>query len=189
MSISSHAPVFIVLLPLTAALLCLCFSRVQRKLGAWIMQAALAGAFVAALSTLCDVLQHGGRMLHYWMGNWKPPIGIEFAVDPLNSAVLVMITFLALVISFYGKPFLVHEDWLHYGGYYTLYGLLTVGLCGMVVTGDVFNMYVYLEIMSLSGYGLIALGGKSPWWPLSGICWSAPSALPCTCWAWATSTA
>ena len=160
MSISSHAPVFIVLLPLTAALLCLCFSRVQRKLGAWIMQAALAGAFVAALSTLCDVLQHGGRMLHYWMGNWKPPIGIEFAVDPLNSAVLVMITFLALVISFYGKPFLVHEDWLHYGGYYTLYGLLTVGLCGMVVTGDVFNMYVYLEIMSLSGYGLIALGGK-----------------------------
>lgn len=93
MSISSHAPVFIVLLPLTAALLCLCFSRVQRKLGAWIMQAALAGAFVAALSTLCDVLQHGGRMLHYWMGNWKPPIGIEFAVDPLNSAVLVMITF------------------------------------------------------------------------------------------------
>ena len=52
------------------------------------------------------------------------------------------------------------EDWLHIGGYYTLYGLLTVGLCGMVITGDMFNLYVYLEVMSLSGYGLIAMGGK-----------------------------
>ena len=46
------------------------------------------------------------------------------------------------------------------GGYYTLFGLLTVGLSGMIITGDVFNLYVYLEIMSLSGYGLIALGGR-----------------------------
>ena len=94
------------------------------------------------------------------MGNWEPPIGIEFAIDPLNASVLCMITFIALVVSFYGRPFLQDEDWLRYGGYYTLYGLLTVGLCGMTATGDIFNMYVYLEIMSLSGYGLIALGGR-----------------------------
>ena len=37
---------------------------------------------------------------------------------------------------------------------------MTVGMCGMVITGDVFNLYVFLEVMSLSGYGLIALGGK-----------------------------
>ena len=160
MSLATHAPVFIVLLPLTASLLCLLFSRVHRKLGSWIVQAALVGSFASAVSTLYAVLEKGSHTIHYWMGNWEPPIGIEFAVDPLNTSILCMITFLSLVISFYGKPFLKDEDWLHYGGYYTLYGLLTVGLCGMVVTGDVFNMYVYLEIMSLSGYGLIALGGK-----------------------------
>ena len=124
------------------------------------MQLSLLGAFASSVASLREVLAEGGKSIHYWMGNWAPPIGIEFAIDPLNTSVLCMITFISLVVSFYSRPFLQNEDWLHYGGYYTLYGLLTVGLCGMTVTGDVFNMYVYLEIMSLSGYGLIALGGK-----------------------------
>lgn len=155
-----HSPVYIVLLPLSASLLCLALSRIHRTLGAWVVQLSLLGAFLSSMESLREVLAEGGKSIHYWMGNWQPPIGIEFAIDPLNTSVLCMITFISLVVSFYGKPFLQNEDWLHYGGYYTLYGLLTVGLCGMTVTGDVFNMYVYLEIMSLSGYGLIALGGK-----------------------------
>lgn len=155
-----HSSVFIVLLPLSASLLCLALSRLHRTLGAGIVQLSLLGAFISSLASMREVLAEGGKTLHYWMGNWQPPVGIEFAVDPLNTMVLCMITFIALVVSFYSRPFLQKEDWLHYGGYYTLYGLLTVGLCGMTVTGDVFNMYVYLEIMSLSGYGLIALGGR-----------------------------
>lgn len=151
--------VLIVLLPLSAALLCLAFSRLNRRLGAFVVQAALLGAFASAVDTMQAVLTGGGSAIHYWMGNWEPPIGIEFALDPLNCAVLCMITFISLVTSFYAYPFLQDEDWLHVGGYYTLFALLTVGLCGMTATGDVFNLYVYLEIMSLSGYGLIAIGG------------------------------
>ena len=94
------------------------------------------------------------------MGGWEPPIGIEFALDPLNSILAVVVTFISLMVSLYSRPFVKDEDWLHVGGYYTLFGLLTVGLSGMIITGDVFNLYVYLEIMSLSGYGLIALGGR-----------------------------
>ncbi len=160
MSLSQHAPVFIVLLPLSASLLCMLFSRINRKLGSYVVLAAILGAFISAVTNLMAVLHTGGHSIHYWMGNWQPPIGIEFAVDPLNSAILCMITFISFMVAIYSQPFLKDEDWLHYGGYYTLFGLLTVGLCGMVVTGDVFNMYVYLEIMSLSGYGLIAVGGK-----------------------------
>ena len=52
------------------------------------------------------------------------------------------------------------NTWLHIGGYYALYGLLTSGLLGMAITGDLFNLYVFLEIASLAGYGLIALGGN-----------------------------
>ena len=156
MDLAVHSPVFIVLLPLSASLLCLALSRIHRKLGSYVVQLSLLGALLSSIATLYAVIDNGGKPVHYWMGNWAPPIGIEFAVDPLNTAVLCMITFLSFFVSLY----LENEDWLHYGGYYTLYGLLTVGLCGMVVTGDVFNMYVYLEIMSLSGYGLIAMGGK-----------------------------
>lgn len=157
---TQHAPVFIVLLPLTASLLCMLLSRISRNLGSWVVMASLVGAFASAVTVLNEVLASGGKTIHYWMGGWQPPVGIEFALDPLNSMLAVLVTFLAMLISLYSRPFVKQEDWVHVGGYYTLFGLLTVGLCGMIITGDVFNLYVYLEIMSLSGYGLIALGGK-----------------------------
>ncbi len=160
MNLVQHAPVFIVLLPLSASLLCLLFSRISRNLGSYIVIAAIFGAFLSALTVLRQVVAAGGQAIHYWMGGWEPPIGIEFALDPLNSVLAVLVTFIALMVSIYSRPFVKKEDWLHIGGYYTLFGLLCVGLCGMIITGDVFNLYVYLEIMSLSGYGLIALGGR-----------------------------
>lgn len=157
---TQHAPVLIVLLPLTASLLCMLFSRISRNLGSWIVMAAIAGAFANACIVLDKVIASGGKTWHYYMGGWMPPVGIEFALDPLNSILAVVITFISLMVSLYSRPFVKDEDWLHVGGYYTLFGLLTVGLSGMIITGDVFNLYVYLEIMSLSGYGLIALGGR-----------------------------
>ena len=157
---TQHAPVFIVLLPLTASLLCMLFSRISRNLGSYIVMASIVASFASAVTVLQQVIANGGKAIHYYMGGWMPPIGIEFVLDPLNSILAVLVTFLSMMVSLYGRPFVKNEDWLHIGGYYTLFGLLTVGLCGMIITGDVFNLYVYLEIMSLSGYGLIALGGK-----------------------------
>lgn len=157
---TQHAPVFIVLLPLTGSLLCMLFSRISRNLGSYIVMASIAGAFANACLVLQHVLENGGATWHYMMGGWIPPIGIEFALDPLNSIFAVLVTFISMLVSLYSRPFVKDEDWLHVGGYYTLFGLLTVGLSGMIITGDVFNLYVYLEIMSLSGYALIALGGR-----------------------------
>ncbi len=157
---TQHAPVLIVLLPLSASLLCMLLSRISRNLGSWVVMASIVGAFANACIVLQHVLAAGGKTWHYWMGGWEPPIGIEFALDPLNSILAVVVTFLSALISLYSRPFVKDEDWLHVGGYYTLFGLLTVGMSGMVITGDVFNLYVYLEILSLSGYGLIALGGR-----------------------------
>ena len=146
---TQHAPVLIVLLPLTASLLCMLFSRISKNLGSWIVMASIAGAFANACIVLQRVLESGGKTWHYWMGGWEPPIGIEFALDPLNSILAVVVTFISLMVSLYSRPFVKDEDWLHVGGYYTLFGLLTVGLSGMIITGDVFNLYVYLEIMSV----------------------------------------
>lgn len=157
---TQHAPVLIVLLPVSAALLCMLLSRISKNLGSYVVIASIFGALVSAVTVLQQVLANGGKAIHYWMGNWQPPIGIEFVIDPINGILAVLTTFIALMVSIYSRPFVKDEDWLHVGGYYTLFGLMTVGMCGMIITGDVFNLYVYLEVMSLSGYGLIAIGGR-----------------------------
>lgn len=160
MSISQHYPVLIVLLPLTAALLSPFFSYFHRQVGKWVAVASLFGAFLCSVGLLLQVVADGGQTIHYWMGNWAPPLGIEFVIDPINAVIVTMITFLAMMTAIYSTPYLKKSNWLYMGGYYTLMALLCVGLSGMTLTGDVFNLYVYLEIASLSGYGLIALGGN-----------------------------
>lgn len=157
---SQHFPVLIVLLPLSAALLSPLFSYLHRQAGKWIAILSLVGAFLCSVGLLLQVVANGGEAIHYWMGDWMPPLGIEFVVDPINGVIVTMITFVALCSAIYSTPFLKKNNWLYMGGYYTLMALLCVGLSGMTLTGDAFNLYVYLEIASLSGYGLIALGGN-----------------------------
>ena len=157
---SQHFPVLIVLLPLTAALLSPFFSYFHKQAGKWVAIASLFGAFLCSVGLLMQTVQDGGQAVHYWMGNWAPPLGIEFVIDPVNAIIVTMITFLAMMTAIFSTPFLKKSNWLYMGGYYTLMALLCVGLSGMTLTGDVFNLYVYLEIASLSGYGLIALGGN-----------------------------
>lgn len=151
-------PVLIAMLPLTAALLSPLLSRMNRNLGKWLVITAIGASFFCAVNVLLDTLRVG--TIHYWMGNWPPPFGIEFVMDPLNASLAVLVTFVSFMVAIYGAPFFKNDHWLNLGGYYTLYGLLTTGLVGMICTGDVFNLYVFLEITSLAGYGLIALGGK-----------------------------
>lgn len=157
---SQHFPVLIVLLPLSAALLSPLFSYLHRQAGKWIAILSLFGAFLCSVGLLLQVVANGGEAIHYWMGDWMPPLGIEFVIDPINGVIVTMITFVALCSAIYSTPFLKKNNWLYMGGYYTLMALLCVGLSGMTLTGDAFNLYVYLEIASLSGYGLIALGGN-----------------------------
>ena len=157
---SQHFPVLIVLLPLTAALLSPFFSYFHKQMGKWVAVASLFGAFLCSVGLLMQTVQDGGQAVHYWMGNWAPPLGIEFVIDPVNAIIVTMITFLAMMTAIFSTPFLKKSNWLYMGGYYTLMALLCVGLSGMTLTGHVFNLYVYLDIASLSGYGLIALGGN-----------------------------
>jgi len=98
--------------------------------------------------------------IYYWLGGWKPPWGIEYVVDALNAYVLVILLFLSLICVVYSKRSIEHELPHKIAPFYTAYQLLVTGLCGVVVTGDIFNLYVFVEIMSLSAYALIASRGK-----------------------------
>ena len=92
-------------------------------------------------------------VLIYRFGGWPPPIGITYLVDRV-SAILVLITaFTMFLVALYSYRYLEH-----YGGlawYYTLYFGLETGLLGVLMTGDVFNLFVMIEVVSVSAYALV----------------------------------
>lgn len=155
-----HYPVLIPLLPLTAALLCVLLSKLHKNLGPVLVILSLLGSLFCAGQMLIIVLHNAGEPVHYWMGNWQPPFGIEFVVDPINAVIVLAISLLAVSASIYSWNYVKALNAFRLSGFYTLLGLLAVGLYGMTLTGDVFNLYVFLEISSLTCYGLIALGGQ-----------------------------
>lgn len=150
-------PALIIVVPLLTALLSPLLAYFSTKAVRGFTLTAIFVAFLCAVKALIHALTEGAW--HYHFGDWAPPWGIEYVIDPLGGAMAVLISFISFMILLYTGPFMREEGWLKKGIYYALYTLLTTGLLGMVMTGDVFNLYVFLEISSLSAYALIASGG------------------------------
>lgn len=153
-----HLPALIVLFPLIAAQLCLLISKISYKVGRYTVLAALTGSLVMSYMLLRQVIAEGP--VHYYFGNYKVPIGIEFSVDSVNALILLLISVIAVITMIYTTPFAKSTDSMLVGAANTMIALLTTGMLGMTATGDVFNLYVFLEITSLSAYCLISLGGS-----------------------------
>ena len=99
-----------------------------------------------------------GKIITYWLGNWKPvndvAIGIGMEVDALSLFVGLIITLACVLSSIYSVKYMSKDDGL--GKYYTLFLLLAGSMIGFVFTGDLFNMYVMLEIMTFAAIALTA---------------------------------
>ncbi len=120
------------------------------------------GCSIAGMARVFD----SGTFRHYLAG-WQPPIGIEFVFDPLAAFFLVLITGVGTLVLIYSGPIAAEEIMGKRIGFYALSMLLLAGLTGMVVTGDLFNLYVFLEISALASYALVAIG--DPRAPLSAF--------------------
>ena len=155
--ITQNLPVLIVLCPLFGALLCPIISYKSRITGRVVVIALIFCSLVMSVMQLMQILDVGE--IHYWMGNWKPPYGIEFVIDPLNAVIVVLIALMGFLSSIFAVPFQQGKSRFKNSGYFSILSLLVTGLLGMTSTGDIFNLYVFLEITSLSGYALIAMGG------------------------------
>jgi multicomponent Na+:H+ antiporter subunit D len=153
-----NLPIIIIILPLSAALLSLALSKIHYHLGRNVIICAIAGSLVCSVVQLKNIVENGP--VRYAFGGYRMPYGIEFSIDSLSALILVMIFTMSLITCIYSGRFEGTKDPVKIGGAYTMLALLTVGMAGMTSTGDVFNMYVFLEITSLSGYCLIALGGS-----------------------------
>ena len=155
MSLVSHLPALQVVVPLLAAPLTVLLRR--RSVA---FAVALAASWAAlAIALLLWLRVADGGTISYAIGNWPPPWGIEYRVDKLSAFVLVLVAGIAAVVLPYSRASIEAEvsPQQHYL-FYTMFVLCLAGLLGITITGDAFNIFVFLEVSSLSTYVLIALG-------------------------------
>lgn len=113
--------------------------------------------FGIAVSLMFQVVEHG--TISYAIGLWAPPLGIEYSVSAISAFVAIIVAGMGLVVVPYCRVGISVE--IRREEHYLFYALLMLcmaGLLGILVTGDAFNIFVFLEISSLSTYVLIAMG-------------------------------
>jgi multicomponent Na+:H+ antiporter subunit D len=153
--ITEHLPALQVVVPLIAAPLIV---LLRSGALAWaVAQAVALWSLGCALALSARVASDG--VVSYAMGSWPAPWGIEYRVDAVNAFVLVLVGLIAAVVMPYARRSVAEEipQELHYL-FYAMLCLCLAGLNGIAITGDAFNVFVFLEISSLSSYVLIALG-------------------------------
>lgn len=152
---AQHLPILQVVLPLFCAPLCV---LLRQKTLAWLITLIVSwGSFLISLLLLQQVLDSGEII--YAIGGWDAPWGIEYRLDTLNAFMLLIVTgIFSLVISFAHKSVLKEISPEKIYLFYTLILLNLTGLCGVIATGDAFNVFVFIEISSLSSYALISAG-------------------------------
>ena len=148
-------PILTIVVPLLAAPLCILFRN------ATIVRLFAVAVTWASLAMSILLLQQVGvsGTVSYALGSWLPPLGIEFRVDVLNAYVLVIVTTVsAVVIAFPLAETSLRVPKERHFLFYASFLLCLTGLLGITITGDVFNIFVFLEISSLASYSLISLG-------------------------------
>ena len=152
-------PVIIVVISLISAITIPLVGRINKKIPFYVSFITILTQLVLSVLVLYRIYNIG--TIHYWLGGWSPPWGIEYVIDPLNAYILVITLFLCLMAVIFSKENIKHilNDKKTIP-FYTLFQLLVTGLCGMISTGDLFNMYVLLELTALSSYALVAVTGR-----------------------------
>jgi len=163
---TEHLSILVVITPLFISFFVFLLSLTKYRYEWHFTVIATCLSFLIALSLLFRVLQTGP--FSYRLGGWAPPWGIEYRVDYLSGLMLVTVALVVFITSVYagksirGSGSLTREIIGEEGevSFFTLYLLLAAGLFGIIMTADLFNLYVFLEITSLSAYALVGTGYK-----------------------------
>lgn len=154
-SVIPHLPVLSVVTPMLAAPLCIIFGN--RSIAWTLAFVASLLSFLFSAHLMLQVMD--GDIISYHLGGWEPPLGIEYRIDAANAFVLTLISAISTIVLPYAIRSIAFEvKDTSITLFYCCYLLCFTGLMGMVATGDAFNVFVFLEISSLSTYLLIALG-------------------------------
>ena len=155
LTLNDQLPILQIVIPLLAAPLVVLIGN--RKAAWWIAFLAAFSAFVISCLLLAQVSD--GSYISYQIGGWAPPLGIEYRVDALNAFMLFLVSGIGTLVLPYAAKSLSDEVPLkNHTLLYSCYLLCLTGLLGVLITGDAFNVFVFLEISSLSTYVLVAQG-------------------------------
>ena len=155
-TVPSHLAIAPILIPLFAGALMLFFDDRERRLKLSLSLLSILALLIVSASLLMRV--HGDEQalaLVYLVGNWPAPIAINLVVDRLAAVMLVLTGALALPAILFAI-----ERWERAGPHFqSLFQFLLVGLNGAFLTGDLFNLFVFFEVMLAASYGLVLHGG------------------------------
>ena len=152
-----NLPILVVLCPLMMSLFVVLISNAFIS---WILTLLTTVlTFILSILLFQEVQTH--TYISYALGNWAPPLGIEYVIDKVSIIPIIIISSISLlstIFSYKLMPFEVGQSSI--SKVYSLWLLAIAGLIGLVTTGDAFNLFVFLEISSLASVALVAMGAK-----------------------------
>jgi multicomponent Na+:H+ antiporter subunit D len=147
-NIHTLIPLFVAV-PLAGAILIQLAARWKAVLSEW-----LANATMLLLMLMCIAsIGHTGL---YHMGGWPTPLGIDLRLDALATLLLLAINVVGLAVTLYSVEYM--RRFTARGHYYGLFLLMVAGMNGVILAGDLFNLYVFLEVAAVASYALVAFG-------------------------------
>lgn len=157
MSFSMQIPILIFLPPFFAAITMPFFSKNK----SWLRGIALMAvglSIAASIYGITAVVRSGP--IDYYMGGWIPPYGIQWRLDFLSACMALLISSIAWIVLFAAGPAVEKRISRSLMPYYVITMLHVMSLLGIVLTHDLFNLFVFLEVSSLTAYALIASGDQ-----------------------------
>lgn len=145
-----------ILLPLIAGAVMLLLSERSRKLKGGIGIATTLALLIVSIALLqqADMMPSGSSVLTYHLSNWPAPFGIVLVLDRLSALMLVLTSVLAIASLLYSLA-----RWHRAGPrFHTIFQLQLMGLNGAFLTGDLFNLFVFFEVLLAASYGLVLHG-------------------------------
>jgi multicomponent Na+:H+ antiporter subunit D len=159
MGVYRHFPILMITIPLVCAVLLPFLGYLRQKWVAWAALVPLVSSSILGILLIGKIPSQG--YLSYQLGNWAPPWGIEIRVDLVGLFLMLVICGITLLALVYSRRYIDKEV---SGGrltaYYVLFLLMSGAMLGFVATGDIFNLFVFMEILALSSYALVAITGN-----------------------------
>lgn len=153
----THAAALVVVVPLIAGAIAAILPWGRASWG-MLLATTIAAVFFSAI-LVAQVLTGGA--FSYELGGWAPPIGIEYRLDGLNAGMLLLVSVIAFLCALYAPASAKDEIPAEkHSLFYSAFLICLAGLLGVAITGDAFNLFVFLEISSISTYALVAMGAQ-----------------------------
>lgn len=158
MNSTTIIPLFVII-PLAAAFL-------TSLVGKFIKRSSETIIFISSLVLLAFSLyarfllnSAAGKIMVYKIGGWMPPFGICMVLDSLSCFMLITVNLIAFFVAVYSLSYM--EQYTDKPKFFTLFSLMICGMNGLIITGDLFNLFVFLEIASIASYALVAFGTEA----------------------------